>query len=353
MPSMAPRVLTTGENWVGCTGRACTTALRKFGCDVAEVNIDVFVPQWRRRFSRAVARLTLPISIREFNQSLLYHAAQQSPEFFLAFKGPYVEAATLRKLRKMGIRLYNYYPDTSAFAHGPYLPQALPEYDCIFYTKPFWDGDVRRHLKLQESVFLHHGYDSESHQRWPLTKEDLSRFQVDVAVIAFRTSFKERVVQELLELRPDLDLRIWGSGWERAKDARIRRAWQGGPLSGQVYSRALQAARINLALTSGIVQGASKGDDVTTRTFEIPACGGFMLHQRNPEVLELFEEGKEIACYATVQELAEKVDYYLAHPEERQAIAERGHRRCVPAYSYDNRMRSLLDWHSHAVGLIG
>ena len=56
-----------------------------------------------------------------------------------------------------------------------------------------------------------------------------------------------------------------------------------------------------------------------------------MLHERNPDVLELFEEGKEIECYATVEELVEKIDYYLAHPEERKAIAEAGHRRCVPA----------------------
>ena len=42
---------------------------------------------------------------------------------------------TLRQLRERGIILYNYYPDTSAFAHGALLPQALPEYDCIFDTK--------------------------------------------------------------------------------------------------------------------------------------------------------------------------------------------------------------------------
>ena len=33
------------------------------------------------------------------------------------------------------------------------------------------------------------------------------------------------------------------------------------------------------------------------------------------------------------------------HPEERDAIAEAGYRRCVPAYSYDGRMKAILEWH--------
>ena len=70
-----------------------------------------------------------------------------------------------------------------------------------------------------------------------------------------------------------------------------------------------------------------------------------MLHERNPEVLQLFEEGKEIACFASPEEMVEKVEHYLAHPEERAAMAEAGHRRAVPAYSYTARMAELLRWH--------
>lgn len=347
------RILTTGESWIEGNARACTTAMRKFGCDVAEVNIDNYIPQWRRRSSRAVARLTMPLSVREFNDAILQQATQHRPEFFLAFKGPYVEAETLGKMRALGIKLYNYYPDTSAFSHGPLLPQSLPEYDCIFYTKPFWDGDVRKRIKLRESVFLHHGYDSELHRPWPLTEQDRADYGVDVSVIGSQMRYKEEMVRGLLALRPRLELKIWGPRWETSSDETILAHWQRGPLFGQAYSRALQAAKISLAITSGIVEGASQGDFVTMRTFQIPACRGFMLHERNPEVLELFEEGKEIACYGSGEELAEKIDYYLARPEERKAIAEAGHRRCVPAYSYDNRMESILDWHSARYGAQG
>ena len=339
------RILTSGESWYGATGRACTASLRRLGCDVSEVNIDHYVPQWRRKSSRAVGRLIHPIAQKEFNEALLHQAWQQMPAFFLAFKGPYVEAKTLRKMREMGIRLYNYYPDTSAFTHGRVLPRALPEYDCVFYTKPFWDADVRKRVSLKQSVFLAHGYDEELHTVLALTAQDRVQYECDVLVIGSHTPYKARFLRELLEQRPELDLKIWGSRWETCGDELLLNRWQMGPLTGQSYSRALQAARINLSVLSGKVAGASQGDNVSTRSFQIPACGGFMLHERNPEVLELYEEGKEIACFASAQEAAEKIDYYLAHTAEREAIAAAGHARAVPAYSYTARMATLLDWH--------
>jgi len=67
-----------------------------------------------------------------------------------------------------------------------------------------------------------------------------------------------------------------------------------------------------------------------------------MLHEHTPELLELYEEGREVASFGTAEELVGKVRYYLAHPEERETIAHAGHARCAPAYSYDKRVREIL-----------
>jgi spore maturation protein CgeB len=118
-------------------------------------------------------------------------------------------------------------------------------------------------------------------------------------------------------------------------------------LTGSRYAKAIRAARINLAITSWA--GRVEVDETTTRTFEIPACVGFMLHERTPELLELYEEGREVTAFGSVEELASKIEYYLAHPEEREAIAHAGHVRCVPAYSYDSRVKEILRYHdSHS-----
>jgi spore maturation protein CgeB len=145
-----------------------------------------------------------------------------------------------------------------------------------------------------------------------------------------------------MKISPKLDLRIWGNGWSRCKSERLKPHIQGWAPFGDQYIRAVQATRINLGIM-GIT--AEVHDTTSTRTYEIPACGAFMLHERNEEVLGLYEEGREIACFDSAEELAEKIDYFLGHPEERIKIANAGYARCVPAYSYDNRMAEVLRFH--------
>jgi spore maturation protein CgeB len=179
-----------------------------------------------------------------------------------------------------------------------------------------------------------------------LDARDMTDYGHDVTVIGSHTLYKERLLSKLVSRCPNLDLHIYGSRWaESSRSPELNAHIRGFPLIGSQYTKALRSARISLAIMSGKVAGVSQGDETTTRTFEIPACGGFMLHERTPELLDLYEEGSEVAAFGSVEELASKIEYYLAHPEERGAIARAGHVRCVPAYSYDQRMKEILRYH--------
>ena len=48
-------------------------------------------------------------------------------------------------------------------------------------------------------------------------------------------------------------------------------------------------------------------DTQTSRTFEIPACGGFMLMERTENQQRLFEEGKEAEYFSTLKSAKEKL----------------------------------------------
>lgn len=340
------RILFLGDNWYGSNARSCCESLRRLGHDVLDIDQQTFFPQVAKFTSRVVRRLLCFRMAEEFNLHVLSLAENFQPDIVLAFKGTYVYAKTLKSLSRRGIALYNYFPDTSAFAYGKWLPESLPEYDCIFYTKPFWYSDAIKRLKLKNGLFLPHGYDPVLHRKFEVDSRYISDCGCDVGFLAIHSKYKETLLDRLVRLRPNLNFFIWGEGWkDYCESPGLKGCIKGFGLYGERYSRAIQVIKINLAIMNGPCKGASSGDLTTSRTYLIPASGGFMLHERNPEVLALYKEHEEIECFDSAEELAEKIDFFLAHPQERERIARAGYGRCVPAYSYDNRMAELLEWH--------
>ena len=343
MPDEQLRILFLGERWLGSCARACHESLRRLGHEVIDIDSQTFFPPWRRLSLKGIKRLLHKQIVREYNNQVLSLAEGFEPDLLFAFKAPYLTAPTLRTLRKRGIPSYNYYPDVSGFVHGQVLAEALSEYDCIFATKPFLERDLRAALKIPRCIFVRHGYSPEIHRPWPLTAWDRATYGAEASFIGTWSAKKERLIAAIAHKLPDITIRVWGNQWEKCN--RLQGIVMGRAIEGLAYAKAIQASQVNLAILSEKRRGASSGDLTTTRTYEIPACGGFMLHERTPEVLKLFEEGREIACFGDVDELVQKARYYLEHDAERKAIASAGYERCVPAYSYDERMKECIEWH--------
>jgi spore maturation protein CgeB len=81
---------------------------------------------------------------------------------------------------------------------------------------------------------------------------------------------------------------------------------------------------------------------VKARHFEINACGGFQLSYYAEGLERAYRIGEEIAIYATPGEMAEKIQYYLKHEDEREAIAQRGHERALAEHRLEDRYRHLF-----------
>jgi len=100
----------------------------------------------------------------------------------------------------------------------------------------------------------------------------------------------------------------------------------------QIYSRAK------------IVLNLPAADDLNFRTFEAMSCGAMLLTRRIDNGQELlFQEGTHYAAFADENELFAKVDYYLAHPEEREAIAAAGLKEVQARHRMEQRIEELLE----------
>jgi len=101
--------------------------------------------------------------------------------------------------------------------------------------------------------------------------------------------------------------------------------------------RLYSATEINLNITT-----SQSITSPTQRVFDVSACGGFVLTDYRPGIEEWYRLGEEIICYHTPEELRDLINYYLDHPEERQAIAERAYLRTIREHTYKERMKQVI-----------
>jgi hypothetical protein len=80
------------------------------------------------------------------------------------------------------------------------------------------------------------------------------------------------------------------------------------------------------------------------RLFESTGRGGFTIYPRIEGITDWFEDGKEIVYYThgDLQDLKTKIDYYLKHDKEREAIRLAGHKRAKEEHTYIERWKAIL-----------
>ncbi|MFZ4619224.1 MAG: CgeB family protein [Bacteroidota bacterium] len=99
-------------------------------------------------------------------------------------------------------------------------------------------------------------------------------------------------------------------------------------------------SRVNLNLTAS--SDTSFPNQIKGRNFEIPGCGGFQLSEYAEHLDEYFTPEKEIVCFRSEGEMLDKIRYYLAHENERIAIAEAGYQRTLRDHTYEKRFNELF-----------
>lgn len=72
---------------------------------------------------------------------------------------------------------------------------------------------------------------------------------------------------------------------------------------------------------------------INYRTFYLPANGVMQICDNKGHLCEIYEPGKEVAGFDTIEECIDLCRYYMAHDEERRVIAANGWQRAVTDYN--------------------
>ena len=124
-----------------------------------------------------------------------------------------------------------------------------------------------------------------------------------------------------------IPVQCFGRGWEQEADDAI-----------DIFRR----TRINLGL--GGTGWSPRLTCIKGRDFEVSSTGGLYLTTYNPELIHLFEIGREILCYWNEIDCVEQIRYYLDRTEEVERIARAGRTRCLREHTWTHRFVGLLRW---------
>jgi spore maturation protein CgeB len=178
----------------------------------------------------------------------------------------------------------------------------------------------------------------------PASDEERERFASDVMFVGGCDAHRSAYFEALIRAMPAVKLRLYGAYWERV---RALRPYARGFAVARDYRLAVGGAKIAVNL----VRRANR-DDHVMRTFEIPACGGFMLTERSSTHQELFVEDREAAFFDSPDEFAAKVRSYLGRDEDRARIAAAGHLKIVEGrHTYVDRLAEIIDAAQSVKGL--
>lgn len=316
-------------------------ALESLGCQIVPYDVGEPARQsswWRQQLGYRLSRGPLPARV---NEDIL-RLARQSAELRYVWidKGLWIYPETLRELRAMtGARLVHYTPDPQVSYQKEklhYFHRAVQLYDLLVTTKPFeLEGYAR--LGARSVLLTDQSYDDHEHQPRTLSAEQRERFGSEVCFVGQYTEHYAALLD--VAVSTGAKVRLWGPQWRKhARQPWVPAVLAGDGLWDESYSRALSGAAIVLCFLS-----KRYPETTTTRTFEIPACGAFMLAERTADHQRLFTEGVEAEFFGDEVELADKIRFYLANPQARMRIAAAGRERCLRSgYGNRARMQSLL-----------
>lgn len=96
---------------------------------------------------------------------------------------------------------------------------------------------------------------------------------------------------------------------------------------------------LNFSLNNNLGQPVNQ---IKGRLFEVTLCGGFLLTEYAEGLEKYFLLGTEIETFKSPEEAAEKINYYLKHPEERELIAKNGYDRAVRDYKGESVLSAIF-----------
>ena len=314
-----------------------------------ELGIKVTVLDWTESLSRGVMgrlerRFLFGPGINRAKRKLLEVADDVRADVVLLYAVPVLDIATIKHLSRLGwVTGYHNDDPFGQYRSNPSLKawrKLIPYFQShhVFRSKNV--GDYHR-CGIELVKELHHFYLPWLHRPVVLKDSEKTCYDNDIVFVGHaeldsRMSYLDALVSNGLQVK------VYGGTkyWQRYLPSKLKNVFGNiVPVYEDEYAKTIAGSKISLAFFS-----RANHDDYTTRVFEIPAMGGFLMCERTSVMQDLYKEDSEAVMFSSREELIEKCNWYLKNDDKRIEIANAGRARCISSgYDVVSRMKQWVD----------
>ncbi len=330
------RVVVVDGNARVSAGASFFRAFSALGHDARFLDNSAWLGGWNPALAaRAARRLATPLSVPAYNAYVLAKLAWLRPDVLFVTKGFGLSSRTIAAARRLCRACVVFQNDDvmNANSTSPDMIRAIPMWDAVFTPRDFALEELKS-MGARRAECLRFAYDPFLSFPPPDTERDAT---LSDSVVFVGTGLPERI-PALEALARHVPLVVFGNGWTRVPSGSPLRP----ALRPAVFENRLRSINASAGINVAFVAKANR-DQHTMRTFEIPACGGFMLAERTNVHTDLFREGEEVALFGSTEELVSGAVSYLADPARRRRMADSARIRVTGRERYEDRAARVLD----------
>lgn len=318
------------------TGDSYSFYLRTLGYEAGDVVADILPlqAQWAKEHEFKLRRPPLPLprflqaqaDRLSLYKALLSQITEFKPDILYMQNLSFCDPLFLRKIKRQ-VRLL-----VGQIA-CPLPPTAfLKPYDLIVTSFPHFVERLRKRGIASEYFKI--GFEERILNT--LAPEPVEK-KYDVVFIGGFTAVHHEATAALEALAVQIPVDVWGYGIDQlTTDSPLRQRYHGEAWAMDMY-RIIRQAKICVNRHSAAAEQHANN----MRLYETTGLGTCLITDMKENLPELFAVGQEVVTYQSTPNLIDKVQYYLAHNDERERIAKAGQQRTLRDHSYRQRMVEL------------
>jgi spore maturation protein CgeB len=245
------------------------------------------------------------------------------------------EAETINALRSHTKTFCFFHDDTWRVEYSRYWAQHFD-----YFSTPDLHGETKyREIGLSNAIYFPFGCNEEIFRKLEVPKK------YDVSFVGGWHPYREWLIEQIR--KAGVSVEVVGYRWPK------------GEIDQEGMVRLFNESRINLNLSNSAswdlrylassprafinrLRSKKNIEQMKARIFEVNGCGTFQLSYYVEGLANCYDIDREIGVYTDMDDLLEKVKFYLTHEALRESIASAAHKRTVNDHSYVQRFQTVF-----------